>query len=385
MIRLLFSLSTALVLLLPAAGVSAQSLCHVVHLSVYRVDVSPSQKIVDVEPFTTRLLNYGGTFDPGFYAVSVEVGAGAPGAPVGEARYCNISANVDFEMDSPGIVPDPMDTTIAIVRARVSGWQFPIVTQQVDSLVGGGFDAQAAQTESLNQQYAVALSRHSSMFTGGGFTIDAGVRTYGVNDFMAGFPEPSGFGSAKIERRFRTTNTTDWSLSGEMTVDEGPGTGPSTVARMPSTVVGGPGEAVLSYVGVPDASFVLAPLASPPILELEVIDPDLVLAVTALPSEPDVSGYRVAYPGGPLGVFASGAPVDFVALTGGGVPRFSVEPLDLVGSDPQAFVFGLDLDVPSSTIVIRVPEPGAGVVGITALITLGLLLPSRSRVAEPMA
>jgi hypothetical protein len=116
-----------------------------------------------------------------------------------------------------------------------------------------------------------------------------------------------------------------------------------------------------------------------------VIDPDLVLAVTALPSEPDVSGYRVAYPGGPLGVFASGAPVDFVALTGGGVPRFSVEPLDLVGSDPQAFVFGLDLDVPSSTIVIRVPEPGAGVVGITALITLGLLLPSRSRVAEPMA
>ena len=63
MIRLPFALSTALVLLLPAASVSAQSLCHVVHLSVYRVDVSPSQKILDVEPFTTRLLNYGGTFD----------------------------------------------------------------------------------------------------------------------------------------------------------------------------------------------------------------------------------------------------------------------------------------------------------------------------------
>ena len=377
MIRLPFALSTALVLLLPAASVSAQSLCHVVHLSVYRVDVSPSQKILDVEPFTTRLLNYGGTFDPGFYAVSVEVGAGGPGAPVDEARYCNISANVDFDMDSPGIVSDPMDRTIEIVKARVSGWQFPIVTKQVDSLVGGGFDAQAAHTESLNQQYAVALSRQSSVFAGSGFTIDAGVRTYGVNNFMAGFPEPSGVGSAKIEWRFRTTNTTDWSLSGEMTDDERPGTGPPTVAYLPSTVIGGPGEAVLSYVGVPDAAFVLAPLASPPILELEVIDPDLVLAVTALPSEPDVSGYRVAYPGGPLGVFAPGAPVDFVALTGGGVPRFSVEPLDLVGSDPQPFVFGLDLDAPSTSLVVRVPEPGALAVGLAALITLGLVVSMR--------
>ncbi len=170
MIRLPFALSTALVLLLPAASVSAQSLCHVVHLSVYRVDVSPSQKILDVEPFTTRLLNYGGTFDLGFYAVSVEVGAGGPGAPADEARYCNISANVDFDMDSPGIVSDPMDRTIEIVKARVSGWQFPIVTKQVDSLVGGGFDAHAAHTESLNQQYAVARvgrrSGHSGPISG---------------------------------------------------------------------------------------------------------------------------------------------------------------------------------------------------------------------------
>jgi hypothetical protein len=377
MIRLPSALLTALALLLPAATASAQNLCHGLNAGVTRIDVSPSQQILGVELFTTRVLDYGGTLDPGLYVVIVEVGASSTAAPVGEARYCNIAANVDFDMDAPGIISDPLERTVQIVNARVHGWQFPSMTKQVDSLVGGGFSASAAKTELLNQQYGVALSRHSSNFSGGGFTIDAGVRAYAVNDFTVGFPEPSGFGSARIEWRFRTTNITEWSLAGEMTVDEGPGTGSTAVAIMPSYAVGLPSEAVLSYVGVPDDSLVLAPLVAPDGLHLEVSDPDLVLAVTALPSEPDASGYRVAYPGGPLGVFAPGAPVDFVALTGGGVPRFSVEPLDLVGDDPQPFVFGLDLDAASTTLLVQVPVPGALAVGLAALITLGLMVSMR--------
>lgn len=361
--RNLLTFLTLAIVAFAASHAEAQvSLCHRTTFELYNFTTSSS--VFDVDSNAPLDVDWSGTIPAGDYSLKLEATAGVSNLPAGTDTGCFVDAVLEFDLD---VTP----TSIYSNRSKLitaSAWGETSINQfeSNNSLGTGNFNPMITTLDGFlanDAQLGRAVLRSESRYLGivpnpSGARLEVEASGFAANA-LTGFPSPSGRGTATLNWRFTLPTAANWTL----TADTFPSTTPGVTAYFPllpgNVVDGGP---------VVEAILVDAPVQgwlAPPVDEGAIWVPEPPITAIAVEMPPaDVergAPYEVRVGSTSLGVFAAGAVLDLVALTGGGATDVTVVPTQPISADaPSVLPVFFEFDAAGADVTmspVPAPEP----------------------------